>query len=189
MKKKFILLHGTLAPGQKVNDYFWMPGIARELKARGNTVWMPNLPNGEQPRLARWLSFVNNRCPFVIDEDTVIVSHSAGGPLVLALLEQSVLRAGRVIMVAGFWRKLPNDVAGAMLRKSYDWESIKAHCQEFFFINSDNDPWGCDSVQGREMRRRLGGELIVLRGEGHMGSITYEQPYLSFPLVLKLATQ
>jgi hypothetical protein len=44
---------------------------------------------------------------------------------------------------------------------------------------------GCDDKQGKIMREKLGGELIVLH-EGHMGSTTYNQPYKEFPLLLDL---
>jgi predicted alpha/beta hydrolase family esterase len=66
-----------------------------------------------------------------------------------------------------------------------NWPNIRSHAEQFVFINSDNDPWGCDDKQGKIMREKLGGELIVLH-EGHMGSTTYNQPYKEFPLLLDL---
>lgn len=56
---------------------------------------------------------------------------------------------------------------------------------EIIFINSDNDPWGCDDKQGRKMFDKLGGTLII-RHDGHMGSEKFNQPYREFPLVVKL---
>ena len=73
-----------------------------------------------------------------------------------------------------------------ILQKKYDWEKIKAHCQEFIFINSDNDPWGADDKQGKEMWEKLGGRLVLWQGEGHMGSMKYNQPYLEFPFLVSL---
>jgi len=37
------------------------------------------------------------------------------------------------------------------------------------FINSVNDPWGCNDKQGRKMFDNLGGTLVV-NNDGHMGS-------------------
>ena len=73
-----------------------------------------------------------------------------------------------------------------IIKKSYDWEKIKAHSEEFVFINSDNDPWGCDDIQGRRMLDKLGGVQIVMKGEGHMGSVSRNQPYKEFPLLKKI---
>ena len=63
---------------------------------------------------------------------------------------------------------------------------IKNHAQDFVFINSDNDPWGCNDKQGRIMFNNLGGTFIIRHDEGHMGSTTYKQPYKKFPLLLKI---
>lgn len=72
-----------------------------------------------------------------------------------------------------------------MIQDVYDWEKIKRNVRELYFINSVNDPWGCNDVEGRWMFDRLGGTLII-NHEGHMGSDTFKQPYKEFPLLLKL---
>lgn len=68
---------------------------------------------------------------------------------------------------------------------SYDWQKIKVNSENFIFINSINDPWGCDDRHGRELLSRLGG-MIIINHEGHMGSDAYHQPYKEFPLLVKL---
>jgi hypothetical protein len=73
-----------------------------------------------------------------------------------------------------------------ILKDEYDWEKIKSNCEKFVFINSVDDPWGCDDKQGRKMFDKLGGELIIRSNEGHMGSDMYEQPYKEFPLLINL---
>lgn len=71
------------------------------------------------------------------------------------------------------------------LQSKYDWEKIKANCQNFVFINAANDPWGCNDKQGRKMFDKLGGTLII-NNEGHMGSNKFNQPYKKFPLLVAL---
>lgn len=189
MKKNFALFHGTLSPNQRVDNYFWMPWLMNGLHKQGHIAWMPELPDGENPERERWLRCVLDTCPFEYDEQTTIVTHSAGGPLALSLLEKLTNPVGRVIMVAGFWRSLPNNVAQAVLQERYNWNAIRANCKQFFIVNSDNDPWGCNDEQGREMLKYLGGgTLIVPSGAGHMGSISHGQPYCEFPLITQLAT-
>ncbi len=65
----------------------------------------------------------------------------------------------------------------------HDWAAIKAHARDLYFVNSRNDPYGCDDTQGRAMFERLGGTQIV-RDDGHFGD--YDQPYQTFELLDKL---
>lgn len=87
--------------------------------------------------------------------------------------------------MAGFSTLLP-DGPTKILQGKYDWEKIKNNCGEYIFINSDNDPWGCDDKQGMEMWKKLGGRLILWHGEGHMGSDSFNQPYKEFPFLVSL---
>lgn len=179
--KQTIIFHGT---GCNPNSY-WQPYVASQLRERGFEVWVPQLPDAENPRLDTWLPFVLKNGTYT--SETIIVSHSAGCPLTLSVLENIDVQIQKAILVAGFARpivsvpeKLP------ILQDSYDWDKIKAHAGEFYFINSDNDPWGCNDVEGRYLLDHLGGTLIIKKGEGHMGSDTYKQPYKKFPLLVKL---
>lgn len=81
--------------------------------------------------------------------------------------------------------RLPGEEKDPVLQDSYDWKKIKANVKDIIFINSVNDPWGCDAAQGRFMFDNLGGTQIV-RNDGHFGSTTYNQPYPEFPLLKKL---
>jgi predicted alpha/beta hydrolase family esterase len=91
------------------------------------------------------------------------------------------------ILVAGYARqKGERKVPELILQDDYDWKKIKKNVKEIIFINSDNDPWGCNDIEGRYMFDHLGGTQIILHGEGHMGSDTFKQPYKEFPLLVKL---
>lgn len=178
--KNAILFHGTGCSPQS----YWFPYLTSKLRERGYDVWAPQLPDAETPRLASWLPFVLENGAYT--PETIIVGHSAGCPLTLSLLENIGVRIKKAILVAGYSR--PKEVLEKepILQASYDWRKIKAHAEEFYFINSDNDPWGCTDVEGRYMLDHLGGTLIIKKGEGHMGSDTYHQPYKEFPLLVKL---
>ena len=73
-----------------------------------------------------------------------------------------------------------------ILQPKYNWEQISKNVKQIVFINSDNDPWGLDDVEGRYMFDHLGGMQIIKHGEGHMGSDKFQQPYKEFPLLIKL---
>ncbi len=117
-----------------------------------------------------------------LGEDTVLVGHSGGAALLLAILEQASARISQAILVAGYATR-PNASEEPVLRETYDWQAIKANARELYFINSVRDPYGCDAEQGRYMFDRLGGTQIVL-DEGHFGD--YDDPYPTFELLDRL---
>ncbi len=173
-----VILHGA---GETPKS-FWLPYAKRELEKRGFAVSIPQLPDANQPDIAKWL-------PTALKEkygsNTVIIAHSAGCPLLLSVLENVKPTIRKAILVAGYSTPLPKG-ANKILQEKYDWKKIRAHAKEFVFINSDNDPWGCDDRQGRQMLNRLGGTLIIPHGEAHMGSDKFNQPYKKFPLMAKI---
>jgi hypothetical protein len=77
----------------------------------------------------------------------------------------------------------PNTSDEPVLQESYDWDVIRSNVRDIYFINSAEDPYGCDAGQGRAMFDRLGGTQIV-RNDGHFGD--YNQDYDEFPLLDRL---
>lgn len=177
--KNAIILHGT---GTRP-DEFWFPYLKKKLEARGYAVWLPELPNAEYPNVKEWLPFILENGKF--SEETVLVGHSAGAQVILSILENISVRVKQVILVSGYAKVLRQDLESEKNTEEPDWDVIKPHANEFIFINSDNDPWGCDDTQGKIMQEHLGGRLII-RHDGHMGSTTHNQPYKEFPLLLDL---
>ena len=182
--KNVIILHGT---GSTPESY-WHPYLKEELEAKGYQVSVPVLPGTEYPHLGEQLAFVLKN--FQFNSDTILVGHSSGVPLILALLEKIDVTISRAMLVSGFFKPLPdNEMCKAMLPDAFNWDVIKQHCQEFVLMNSDNDPWGCNDVMGRELAEHLDGQFIFMKGEGHMGSGTFNQPYIEFPKLLELIHQ
>lgn len=178
--KNVIILQGA----GETTESFWLPWLKGELGKRGYEVWLPQLPDNGDPDIKKDLPFVLNNGKFT--EETVIIGHSAGCPLILAVLESINIQIKQAILVAGFATPLPGkDAANKILQESYDWEKIKQHVEDIIFINSVNDPWSCDDKQGRYMFDHLRG-ILIINQEGHMGSDTFNQPYKEFPLLLRL---
>lgn len=176
--KNAIILHGT---GTKPNE-FWFPYLKKELESKGCRVWLPQLPNAEKPNIQDWLPFILKNGK--ISNDTIIIGHSAGAQITLSILENIKIKVKQVILVSGYAKLLIKDRKSKNLGNP-NWKKIEGHAQNFVFINSDNDPWGCNDKQGKIMFNNLGGTLII-NHEGHMGSKTYKQPYKKFPLLIKL---
>jgi predicted alpha/beta hydrolase family esterase len=178
--KNAIIFHGA---GSAPNDV-WYPWLKKELEKKGYKVSAPVLTDDEMAPLDKWLPMALKEN---YDNETVLVGHSAGCPLILSILENINVKVSKAILVAGFITPLKANTDGynPILQKTYDWEKIKSHAEEFIFINASNDPWGCDDKQGETMHGELGGTLIINQ-EGHMGSDAYKQPYKEFPFLLTL---
>ena len=177
--KNAIILHGT---GTK-KDEFWFPYLKNELEKIGYDVWLPQLPNDDYPNLKEWLPFILSGGTFT--EETVLIDHSAGSQVILSVLENINVRVKQAILVSGYAKALRKDLESEKNEEEFHWDAIRGKAKEFIFINSDNDPWGCDDTQGKIMADNLGGKLII-RHDGHMGSTTHKQPYKEFPLLVEL---
>ena len=185
--KNAIILHGTGCNPKS----FWQPNIKKHLERKAYSVWVPQLPGTDSPDIKKQLPFVLNGGKFT--KDTIIIGHSAGCPLTLAVLENINVKVYKVILVAGYARptkftpppgmKVGKDL---ILQSKYDWNKIKKNVKDLIYINSDNDPWGCNDKEGLYMWKKTGGTLIVREGEGHMGSDSFNQSYSKFPLLEKL---
>lgn len=179
--KNAIILHGT---GCTPNSY-WLPSIKKYLEKHNYNVWVPQLPKPDDPDLKIQLPFVLEGGKF--NEKTILIGHSAGCPLILSILENLNVQVSKAILVAGYARPKGNEKkAEPILQKEYNWNKIKKNVKKIIFINSDNDPWGCDDKEGLYMNEHLGGTLIIRHGEGHMGSDSFKQPYKEFPLLEKV---
>ncbi len=174
--KNACIFHGTSCTPES----FWYPYLKDSLEKENYTVWVPSLPDPNKPDISVQLPYCLDN--FQYNEESILVGHSAGCPLILNLLENLDCKIKLAILVAGFTTPLTEDPE-SILQKSYNWEKIKSNCEHFVFINSDNDPWGCNDKQGRIMFDNLGGDLIIRHGEGHMGSDSFNQPYKEFPLL------
>ncbi len=178
--KNAVILHGTSSKPTS----FWFPSIKKFLENKGYEVLVPYLPEPDTPDLKLQLPFVLKN--FKFNKDTIIIGHSAGGPLILAILENIGVRISKAILIAGYARLKGDMQPEKILQSNYNWNKIRKNVKDLIFINSDNDPWGCDDKEGLYMFEHLGGTLIIRHGEGHMGSDSFNQPYKEFPLLERL---
>jgi predicted alpha/beta hydrolase family esterase len=179
--KNVVILHGT----GETDQSFWLPWLKKQLEIKGYSVSIPLLPDPDHPTLKNWLPTALKE---TYTEETILIGHSAGGPLQLSVLENINVKIKQAILVAGFAKQLKGDKEKQpILQDSYNWQKIANNVGDLIFVNSDNDPWTCDDTEGRYMLDKIGkGKLIVMKGEGHMGSDTFKQPYKEFPFLLKL---
>lgn len=176
MNKKAIIFHGTGG-----NPYIaWYPWVAKQLETKGYIVERPFYPDINQEPITEFLPKV--LANHVFDESTILIGHSGGTPLILSILESIDIVINQAFLVAGY-STLPNTSEEPVLQAEYNWTKIKSQVKDIYFINSTNDPYGCDDKQGRAMFDKLGGTQIILN-DGHFGSP--EQEYNTFELLNKL---
>jgi predicted alpha/beta hydrolase family esterase len=182
--KRAILLHGTDGSDK---DYFWFADTKKYLENHGYKVWWPLLPHTEKPTLLENIAYIEQNMPD-LDEETIIIGHSSSCPIILSLLQRSAIKVKQVVLVSGFYQSIDNEGFSELVlqKEDYDWAAIKTAAKEIVLINSDNDPWGADAKQAQPVAEKLGAKFILAKGQGHMGSSTFNQPYKEFPLLKKL---
>ncbi len=174
--KNAIIFHGT---DDNPNRH-WFGWLKTELEAAGYKVQVPSNPDINKIPIHEFLPKVLAKHHF--DKETVLVGHSAGGPLILSILENIDTQIAKAILVAGYCTHPDDQMEDPILQEKYNWPLIKKHVKDMYFINSVNDPWSCTDKQGRMMFDKLGGTLII-RNEGHFGSEYWKQSYPKFPLL------
>jgi predicted alpha/beta hydrolase family esterase len=166
MSPRAIIFHGT--GGSPA--YCWYRWLEQRLRERGYQVEVPHLPGINTEPIATFLPKV--LAGHTIDENTVLIGHSGGAALLLALLEQLPVTVPMAVLVAGYSTP-PNEDDEPVLKAEYDWARIRSHVDDIYFVNSADDPYGCDDRQGRALFDRLGGTQII-RPEGHFETPTLE---------------
>lgn len=178
--KNAIILHGISSNP----DEFWFPYVKAELEKREYNVWIPQLPQPDSPDINVYVPWILEKGK--IDTDTVLIGHSVGASLILALLDSIDHPIRQAVLVAGslIWKD-PRLKASVKEENMYNWEKMKKNVSNIVFINSTNDPWGSTDIQAKKIFDHLGG-LLITNNHGHMGSNDYNQPYKEFPLLVKL---
>lgn len=181
--KNALILHGA---GNNSSGN-WFPWLKKELESGGYRVWLPDLPNADHPKIEEWLNAVKD---WKLDDDSIIIGHSCGGTLILRILENLPLgqKIKKAILVAApldkglvekYW-PLKEDLA----KGTYDFNKIKNSSDEFVLIYSDNDPYDCGLRHGELIHSKVGGKLIIEKGEGHFNLDT-GQKYKEFSEILE----
>lgn len=184
--KNALILHGA-ANNSSGN---WFPWLKKELENKGYKVWSPDLPNDNKPVLKEWLETIFSNRDREFDHDSVLIGHSSGATLILRILEKlpEKTKINKVILVAGPLDKgkIPAiwDLKEGITREPFNWQKIKNKAKEVVLIYSDNDPYDCGLRHGKVIQSKIGGRLIIKKGEGHF-NLEKSPKYKKFPELLK----
>lgn len=176
-----LIIHGTY--GYPTEN--WIPWLKTELEQRGHTVRVPQFPTPEHQDLGSWMAVFDQHRDF-LDEQSVMIGHSAGASFMLSALETLARPITGSFFVAGFCRPLPNTGnVGILLKtfveKDFNWPTILDNAGTAYVFQSDNDPY-VPIDWGGELARNLQVPITFVQGAGHFNEAA---GYLKFPLLLE----
>ncbi len=161
----------------------WFPWLKEELEKLGCRVFVPQLPNPENPELQGWLDAFEEYIPQL--ENSVVVGHSLGVAFLLSVIERLNKPVKAAFFVAGFTAPLNDpefdEFIGTFVGRQFEWNKIRRNCKKFYVITSDNDSY-VPLEQGRNLAKNLKAELIILKNAGH---INKEAGYTKFDFLLE----
>lgn len=180
--KNALILHGT----NSSPDDNWFPWLKKELENKGWKVWVPNLPQSDQPNIKHYNKFILEGKGWKFDKESVIVGHSSGAVATLGLLQDlpENLVINKTVLVSSFKNNLGWDNLDGLFEKSFDFEKIKKQAKQFIFIHSDNDPY-CPLEHAKYLADKVDGKLIIKRGQGHF-NLEKNKKYKKFPFLLEV---
>lgn len=180
-----ILLHGTDGSAQSN----WIPWLKLQLEERGHMVFAPSLPDAAYPNGDKWSDFVINNAPFALDENTLVVGHSAGAALIPMFLQKlpEGVRIKKAILVSGFCDTLGWDKLKDLQNVTVDYERVRSKAAEIIQLHSDNDPY-VPLDNAKSLGTKLGSKFRVIKGQGHF-NLGPSPKYKEFPKLLAIILQ
>lgn len=183
--KRAVILHGT----QNSPEGNWFRWLETELITSGLEVWLPQLPKAEHPSLAEWADFVHKECPFVLDEETLVIGHSSGAVLGLILAQQNEQPLGGAVSISAFKDNdfLKWDACDRLFDVPFDFDAMRTGAKSIIMIQSDTDPY-VPMEHAKYLSDNSGAELIIIPGQGHF-NLEQGDHYRQFPQLLEILKQ
>ncbi|MCA9356107.1 alpha/beta hydrolase [Candidatus Nomurabacteria bacterium] len=168
--KKVYIIHGWEAnPNQH-----WLPWLGRELQDKGFEIFIPEMPNTEEPDIDSWVERLKELVG-TPDQNTYFVGHSIGCQTIMRYLESLPERSkiGGIVFVAG-WFYLENlespeveKIAEPWLNIPIDTDKVKGVCSRINVLLSDDDYFGCIEKNKLAFEQRLNAKVDIYHNYGH----------------------
>ena len=177
-KPTILLVHGWCGNG----DENWFKWFKEEYKDKFNII-APNFPDTNNPKLGEWLLEME-KYRDLLDEDSILIGHSLGCPVICKFLEESKAKVGKVILVApssSYYNendfnlvrncgapKKSVDILGEFHKElKIDFDRVKEFADKFVMYLSANDPYVYDFDYRVKEYSGLGFELRRFEDKGH----------------------
>ncbi len=166
----------------------WYPWLRQQLESKGAEVFVPAMPNTDEPQIDAWVNKLSDIVPSP-NEDTIFIGHSIGCQTILRYLSGFLknTHVGDVLFVAPWTHVmgLSSDsqrIADPWVMTSFDWGKAKACVASFTALFSDNDEWVPLSEQ-QLFQEKLGAATKLFASAGHFDQQT------EFPELLSAVRQ
>lgn len=176
MQKRVFIIHGW----DGYPEEGWFPWLKKELGARGFSVFVPQLPRPDEPRVNSWVPKLKE----VVgepNEQTYFVGHSMGCQTIARYLEKlsEDVRVGGAVFIAGFFKRMTNledddvvrSVADEWLKTPLNLKMVKTHLKKSVAIFSDDDPYVPLDNQD-DFKTLLGSKIVIEHNRGHFSGST-----------------
>ena len=168
-KGNVIIVHGSnptekgSQEGLPENERHWKSWLKKKLEKRGFSVSNELYPEDWLPSYEKWkVVFEKNK----INENSILIGHSAGTAFLLRWLGENKKKVDKVILVAPSIIRCGKYLKESNL-KNFDIDfSLKKYFNELVMFYSDDD---YDFIIGsaKKIYSKIGGKLIELKDKGH----------------------
>ena len=165
--RSILILHGWQGNGP---DH-WQTWLADRLRAAGQDVLYPRLPDCDHPCPDRWGAALHAQLDAMAGAERVVICHSLACVLWLreAPRVPRRLRADRCLLVAPPCPSAGIDELARFYPTGADREGIVGAAVRTRLVCSDNDPY-CDEGAARAWGAPLALEVDLLVGAGHLNT-------------------
>jgi uncharacterized protein len=156
--RSFLILHGLEGSGPG----HWQTWLAARLRADGERVAYPDLPDAEMPSLHSWRERLQGEVEALPDGEAIVVCHSLSCLLWLHYVADGGAQASRVLLVAP-----PSEASGVPQIAGFFPVPLPALPGGARLVCSDNDPY-CPEGAATLYGDPLGIPVDLLPGGGHL---------------------
>lgn len=179
-ERGFLIVHGV---ENRRPVGHWHRWLAHELRARGEQVWYPQLPDTDRPTVDGWVEIIDAELSMMGDGERVVICHSLGCVAWLHYLGRGATeRADRVLLVAPPGPSAFDwDSVAAFDPAALDLAAVRSAAPPTRLVASDNDDY-CPEGAVKAYGDPLGCDVDLLPGQGHL---SLAEGYGSWPALLE----
>ena len=155
--RNFLILHGLEGSGPG----HWQTWLAARLRAGGERVAYPDLPDADLPTLQAWREALQGELEALPDGETIVICHSLACLLWLHHVGEGGAQADRLLLAAP-----PSETAGMPQIAGFFPVPLPALTGGARLVSSDNDPYCPEGA--RTLYGALGVPIDVIPGGGHL---------------------
>jgi predicted alpha/beta hydrolase family esterase len=184
-ERRFLVLHGW--QNRRPREH-WQHWLTDSLRATGEQVLYPQLPDPELPSLTEWLSILRDELQMLGDGERVVICHSLGCLLWLRHAETAAATdmVDRVLLVCPPAPSALPATLAPFHAAPFDADALRRSARRGVeLVCTDADPW-CPEGAAALYGRALEVPVHVVEGAGHL---SLDEGYGPWPAVERWARE